>query len=228
MDDAAWRVYHNLPAGRHHRLQERDEAVLRSVFTGGSGWSLLPGAIYNSWFLFALYPYVTELGDPYDKGFFGATLSAWFGYGLTHRIYAYRVLQEKHPQHARHLGIDRMRERAEAALYAEMWLDVLLSDLYFERVAFYLEQPSAGPVNPRWIERIIREQNEDGGWSKSRSLRCFAEAAIARKCTDWVSSAHPTFLAVYALAQYQGRLRDEDRAAAEGLRAGVAADPLQP
>lgn len=226
--DEVWGVYQNLVAESHHRLRRQEEHLLRSAFTEDAKWSLGKAAMFNSWFLYALYPDMTVLEHQYKKRFFGESLPAWYGYGLTHRIYAYRILQAKHPVHARHLGIDRMRERAQAALYVEMWLDVLLSDLYFERVAFYLEQPSAGPLNPRWIERIIRDQNQDGGWSKPRSWRCFVETGIGGECTRGTSSAHPTFLAVYALAQYREGVTDGDVAAEEDLWTEGPVDALQP
>jgi hypothetical protein len=228
IDDDVWRLYQNLPGEGHRRLQRRDRNLLGSAFTGESQWPFLGVAIYNGWFLYALYPHLTKLGSPYEEQFSGGTVKVWYGYGLTHRIYAYRILEAKHPQHARLLGIDRMRERAEAALYGEMWLDIFLSDLYFERVAFYLEQPSAGPVNPRWIERIIRDQNEDGGWGAPNSLRCLIDRAVGGECSRRFSAAHPTFLAVYALVQYQGDIREGVRFAKEGPRAPDAVDALRP
>jgi hypothetical protein len=228
MNDGTWRVYRDLLEDGSGQLPQQDEAALRSVFTTDSRWPFLRAGFYNSWFLFALHPQVSQLGDPYHQQFYGETLGVWYGYGLTHRIYAYRILEAKHPDHAARLGIQRRRERAEAALYLEMWLDIFLSDLYFARVAFYLEQPTAGPVNPRWIERIIRGQNEDGGWSWSRSPRCFVENAIGRRCVRQASHVHPSFLAVYALAQYRSYALDEDETLGEGLRDRKEVAPRQP
>lgn len=54
----------------------------------------------------------------------------------------------------------------EGVAREEEW-DIRVSDLYLQRVAFLLAAGRPDLVKRRWIERILANQKEDGGWSPS-------------------------------------------------------------
>jgi hypothetical protein len=56
--------------------------------------------------------------------------------------------------------IDRLAER----IAGEATLDFRVSDLYLQRVAFLLAAGRPDLVKPRWVERALNMQQNDGGW----------------------------------------------------------------
>ena len=81
--------------------------------------------------------------------------------------------------------------------------------MYNERLAFWLYMEDGPEIRRRWIERVVLSQNPDGGWTWDRGvIRALKEmVGIYDYCEE--SAPHPTFLAVYALAEYRELLRAE-------------------
>jgi hypothetical protein len=164
-------------------------------------------AIFGRWIIYAMYPEFRDL----IPGDFDVMMSeVWDvsnGYKLSHRVLVYRVMRALNPEDAHSLGVPRLEARARGRMYLEMLLDFRLSDLYFERLAFLLEDPDPPWVPARWAARVLRDQNDDGGWAFASSLTCEVRALAGVDCWRGPSRSHPTFLAVFALVQYRDLLR---------------------
>jgi hypothetical protein len=141
-------------------------------------------ALWGRWIIYAVYPQFRDLipGD-FDR-FLSEDWSVSYGYMLTHRLHAYRVFREVNPNVAASFDIRRLEERAQARMYLEMFLDFRVYDLYFERLAFLMEGAAVPHVPARWVERVLLDQNEDGGWATHPSLRC----ELKRMITPWSST----------------------------------------
>jgi hypothetical protein len=168
-------------------------------------------ALFGRWIIYALYPQFRDLipGD-FDR-FLSEDWSVSYGYMLTHRLHSYRVFRKVNPDVAASFDIPRLEERAQARMYLEMFLDFRVSDLYFERLAFLMEGAEVPHVPARWIERVLLDQNEDGGWATHALHRCELKRLIRFSCRRGKSATHPTYLAVYALVQYRALREAEAR-----------------
>ncbi len=94
--------------------------------------------LWNLWMIAGLH---ANFGELYPSGlerFLGSDWRDWYGYRLTHRFIAYRFMQEQHPEHATRLGVNEAAETAALMIALTTHVDLFLSDLYLERVAFLL------------------------------------------------------------------------------------------
>jgi hypothetical protein len=201
-----YRFFWKLSESSSHRLTPREKRWMRRVFEDPEAVSSAGGPWY-AWFYYALHPGVGTLSGDAGESFRGNRLGAWTGYDLTHRVMAYRLFLSRHPDHPAAGNIRARYESALTALHLEMRADFRLLDLYFERLAFLLEDPGGGAIRERWIERTLDAQNPDGGWAFASSLPCALRDPIGFACPNRPSHPHSTFLAVYALVQYRERLR---------------------
>lgn len=166
--------------------------------------------MWNLWFTYALRPDLGELHDEARRRFLGHDLQDWLGYNLTHRFYAYRLMMATHPEGARRIGVPRQLQIATVQMGIEASLDVFLSDLFIERVAFLLDSDREPWLfSARWIERILEDQGADGGWAFSRSPRCAIPQLVGADCIRGPSHPHSTVLAALALSKF--REHQEDR-----------------
>ncbi len=193
----------SLPGEPRRPLTARDRqainlAMKRHWTAGDEGH-----ALFGRWIIYAMYPEFRDL----IPGDFDVMMSeVWDvsnGYKLAHRLFVYRVMQALNSKDARSLGVPRLVTRARLRMYLEMFLDFRLSDLYFERLAFLLEDPDPPWVPARWVARVLSDQNEDGGWASRPSLPCEIRTLAGIDCSRGPSRSHPTFLAVFALVQYR-------------------------
>jgi len=175
-----------------------------------------PDNIYHLWFLYALHPDQLELPREQRLKLFDDTGRLSDDYDLTHALMCYLWLQQRDPQLARELDVARLIGEVNGRLLAHHRWDACASDIYNERVAFWLYMNDRPPVRPRWIERIMASQNSDGGWTFDRyGLRTVVQ--LLGMSADAESHPHPTLMALYALVEYREWLREQ------GLyRAGVA------
>ncbi len=203
------RFWAKFPGEPERRLRPIDRKVLEAFigqdFLGKAG---VEGArAWDRWFLYAAYPETRHMIKGDFDGMLSEHWSVSFGYELSHRLYAYRMFQRQSPEVAAEYDMAALEERAMATMLREMHLDFRLYDLYYERVAFYLERvddPAEAPGSlDRWIERILDAQNADGSWNSGPSLGCDLVAAFGLDCERGTPGYHPTFLALHALAQYQ-------------------------
>ena len=79
---------------------------------------------------------------------------------------------------------------------AEAFWDFRVTDLYLQRVAFLLAAGRPDLVRPRWVERILSWQQEDGGW-KSSWYSCWGPGVFASRWGLQVPNAHTTVQGVW-------------------------------
>ncbi|MCO6437759.1 MAG: hypothetical protein J5J06_11775 [Phycisphaerae bacterium] len=85
--------------------------------------------------------------------------------------------------------------------WIQSW-DPFTSDIYNERIAFWLYMDDPPAVRQRWIERILLSQNADGGWTYHRSLGRTLGQLFGYDAGAGKSDPHATFLALLALSEY--------------------------
>ena len=118
---------------------------------------------------------------------------------LTHQLFALNILRAReHGDEELDELIDKLCER----IAADIALDFRVTDLYLQRVAFVLAAGRHDLIKRRWIERILENQNGDGGYHFSwngwgpHPLHLFD----ARK-----PLAHPTVQGVWVLYMVKHR-----------------------
>ncbi|HYD92892.1 MAG TPA: hypothetical protein VEB18_00305 [Candidatus Paceibacterota bacterium] len=142
---------------------------------------------YDRWLLSALACKIRSLPVGVEQELLAEDQGT--GYDLTHRYLGLSYLEglqclagEKHWK-ARELRTEAARSLYEAAR-AESFT---FSDLAVERAAFLLWGGHGSYVTHDWIDTIMRNQNEDGGWGASPGAT--------------ISNPHTTALAVWTLVQ---------------------------
>jgi len=113
---------------------------------------------------------------------------------LTHQLFVLCLLRERLPDKPDLQPlIDTLCERiAREATY-----DFRVTDMYIQRVAFLLGAGRDDLVKPRWIEKIMDKQREDGGWHWHWSVNPFA--------SEESSSNHTSVQAAWALCMIKYR-----------------------
>ncbi len=162
---------------------------------------------HSVWVAHALHPRWTTLPPREQERLFHDTGKLETSYDLTHALLAYVWLKKTAPVTAESVEADRLIAEVSERLYGIQTWDARTSDIYNERVAFWLYMEDGPPVRRRWIERIVASQNEDGGWPFHPSLRRTLGQLIGADTGVAASSPHATFLALYALAEYRELLR---------------------
>jgi len=204
--DRSWMWMRPLPGEPPSRLSDGEKAAISSAMEDAAD---RPGhTLWNVWFMYAIHPELGELPARYLSRFLGHDPRDWFGYNLTHRLFAYRLLIAGDSAASERWSAASRARLAALQMKLESMIDLLLSDLYLERVAFLLDAGDWSAAVPRWIERIIRDQQPDGGWAGARSLRCALPSIAGRRCSRGSSRPHPTLLATYALVLYRERVAD--------------------
>ncbi len=213
-DEAIWRVYGGIPGWRRGGLtvEERSQ-VAQSVAAPTREADRL---YYDQWLLHALYPRMTRLAAQEEARLFEDTGRLRTGYQLTHALLAYLWLERVAPEVASERGVERLQQEVNERLLRQQRWDPRTSDLYNERVAFWLYQGDGPAVRARWIERIIGSQNADGGWTYERSASRAVRQMVGLGGGDGRSHPHATFLAVYALVKYREQLRSAGKYPAHG------------
>jgi hypothetical protein len=114
---------------------------------------------YQRWFVYTMDPGGTPISDA-DK----ATL--WDphmhrGYDLTHQIFAhyFYLFQNPHDEKTK-----RMIKHLGNRIAIEAGRDFKVTDLNIQRIICLLMTGRPELVKPRWVERVLANQLEDGGW----------------------------------------------------------------
>jgi hypothetical protein len=197
-----WAFVQPLPDEPPYVLSDTHRTTMRAWFESRPGSAHF--SLWNLWLSYALHPEVGELDAATRRRFLGGDPRDWFGYNLTHRLFAYRLMRAMHPTAAADLGLESRERVAELIAGLETTADVSISDLYLERVAFLLDVDDRPPLFlSRWVERILADQAPDGGWAFPRSLRCTLGELLGVRCSRGRSDPHPTLLAAFALARYR-------------------------
>ena len=149
--------------------------------------------IDNKWALYAIAPDKAEV-KPEELGLFDA--QRWHRRQLTHQVFALTMLRDRYGSNER---LDKLIERLCGRLNSDSAFCMPVVDIYIQRVAFVLRAGFPQKVKRRWVERIIAEQQSDGGWN-DRWL-CFT--TVRKKpifdIAETPSDQHATVQAILAL-----------------------------
>ena len=115
--------------------------------------------IDNKWILYAL---ATEKADvtPEQIGLFDR--DRWQGRQLTHQLWAIIHLSERTADNAK---LNELIEHLSGRIAKELNCDIAVVDIYIQKVAFVLKAGFPEKIRRRWIERVIKNQQDDGGWN---------------------------------------------------------------
>ncbi|MBN2019562.1 MAG: hypothetical protein JW749_04990 [Sedimentisphaerales bacterium] len=147
----------------------------------------------NKWALYAIAPEKAEI-DHDDLGMFD--YEKWHRRQLTHQLFALTMLRDRYEPSKR---LDDLIEHLCQRTGGDLNLNIPVVDIYIQRVAFVLRAGHPQKIRRRWVERIIANQQPDGGWND----RWFCFTTIRRKpifsISRTPSDAHATVQAVLAL-----------------------------
>ena len=117
---------------------------------------------YQRWFLHALggdeFPFSADeqarllLKDTYRRG------------RLTHQVLALYLYGRYYPHGPAADEARALMPHLAERIAQEASLDFRVTDLYLQRIICLLLAGRADLVKPRWVERVLEAQQEDGGW----------------------------------------------------------------
>ena len=198
-----WRMFFGMPGWPHQALTPQDYANIAYTV---NHWK---ENFWVEWLLYGLYPAWTRLRPEEDLRLFHDTSRLKDSYQLTHALLTYLWIKKSNPDVARERQVDRLIREVNARLWTIQNWDAFTSDIYNERVAFWLYMDQPPPIKRRWIERILLSQNDDGGWTFEKSIGRLLGQLVGYEAHGAQSSPHATFLAVYALAEYKVRFKTQ-------------------
>ncbi|MHC4618548.1 MAG: hypothetical protein ACYTEQ_12435 [Planctomycetota bacterium] len=113
----------------------------------------------NKWSLYAMAPDSVKVTGQ-ELGLFDPR--RWHGRKLTHQLDALIILRNLQGADDK---LDRLIERLCGRLGAQLVFDVAVVDIYIQKVTFVLRAGFPEKIRRRWVERIIANQQPDGGWN---------------------------------------------------------------
>lgn len=129
---------------------------------------------------------------------------------ITHQMMGVRILQTKQcgdQEQNRQLSTN-LADLIESQL---VW-DPRVGDVYIQRVLMLVESGNIDKVKPVWIQNILQEQRNDGGWANFYSLFAINESTefgfgykLPGMATNLPSSFHTTAQAIYLLSLLQAK-----------------------
>lgn len=117
---------------------------------------------YQRWFLYAVAPSVASLTEQDRADMFDPVKHRWGS--LTHQLFALLLYRERV---GRSGDLDALIDRLCERIAAEAAWDIRVTDLYLQRVALLLAAGRPDLVRRRWVERVLVNQQADGGWISS-------------------------------------------------------------
>ena len=121
---------------------------------------------------------------------------------LTHQLYSLEVHRlnggaQKRP------GLDALIEGLCGRIAREAVWDFRVTDLYIQRAAFLAGAGCGSMVKPRWVERILDKQEDDGGWT--HSWHGWGSRVFSFNRNRERSDSHATVQAMWLLYQLKYR-----------------------
>jgi hypothetical protein len=170
--------------------------------------------IDNKWILYAI-----------SRGNFNATAeqlglldgSRWKGRLLTHQLWALIHLRERTKTDDK---IENLINYLTDRLEKELTFNTAVVDIYIQKASFVLRAGYPEKVRRRWIERIIENQHNDGGWNDK--WFCFGSRwrSSLRLYKHKPTDSHATIQALWLLYQvkycypeYFGLIREDGKQA---------------
>ena len=188
-----WRFFFGLPGWPREELTEEDRQSIRSCIAK-------PDNRYGAWILHSLNPDSTELPAEESHALFEDPAQLRGSYDLTHALISYHFI-------AGSRNVAPLIERTNRRLRRIQAWSPRCGDSAIERIALWSILQPPHPVPRRALERILNNQNADGGWSEKPGWGRTLQEAVGWNPRDAVSQPHPTFLALLALTCCRDQLR---------------------
>jgi hypothetical protein len=156
---------------------------------------------YQQWLLYAVDPEQVPLDAEERARMFDPAMHV--SGSLTHQLFALEVYREFQGSTTE---LDALLDHLCERIAREEWVDFRVSDLYLQRVAFLLAAGRPDLVKRRWIERILENQRDDGGWTYPWYY--WGPGLLRFHTHLQPPTAHPTIQGLWALYQIQYRYPD--------------------
>jgi hypothetical protein len=124
----------------------------------------------------------------------------WRGRQLTHQLWGLILLRERT---ADKTSLDKLIEHLCSRLANELYFNVAVVDIYIQRIAFVLKARHQEKIRRRWIERVIENQHNDGGWNDK--WFCFGSRWRSSFRLHKPTDSHATIQALWLLYQVKYR-----------------------
>jgi len=150
-------------------------------------------SIDNKWILYAIAVGEAKI-TPEEMHLFDP--QRWQRRQLTHQLNALVTLKKRSGKSDEKL--DEIIEHLCERLSGELVFDMAVVDIYIQKVTFVLRAGHPEKIRSRWVERIIANQQPDGGWND----RWFCFDSDRRPIFDFAvppSNQHATVQALTAL-----------------------------
>ena len=154
--------------------------------------------IDNKWILYAIAAEKAKM-TPEEIGLFDP--DRWKSRQLTHQLWAIIHLRERESNAGNY---DSLIEHLCQRITNDLWDDMAVEDIYIQKVAFVMRAGHQEMINRRWIERIIENQNPDGGWD-DRWMYFFRSIPKPALRPSAGSNQHATVQALWLLYQIKYR-----------------------
>ena len=151
------------------------------------------------WILYAIATDQARLTEDTMNGLFNT--QRWKNSVLTHQLWALIHLRQRNGNSKEW---DTVIQQLCQRLSQREKIAIGVYDIYIQRVGFILFAGHPELINRRWVERIIGDQDADGGWND----RWFCFRSVARKPTldiNQPSTQHATVQALWTLMQIKHR-----------------------
>ena len=166
----------------------------RRVRAGPMNRALRETTLGNRWLIYALNPEGVRLTPVEERTLFDSERSK--RRQLAHQLWAVWQLRRVSGDPR---ATDRLITRLSERITGESAVDIRVHDLYCERVTFVLMAGHPEMINRRWVERIIENQEQDGGWND----QWYGFSSTPQWGDNPDSNEHTTLLALWALYQVQ-------------------------
>jgi hypothetical protein len=145
------------------------------------------------WILYSVAPDKAKV-SPEELGLFDP--ERWHRRQLTHQLLALTMFRNRQGSNDR---LDKLIVELCERSKTDMTFCLPVVDIYIQRAAFVLRAGFPQKVRRRWIERIIAEQQSDGGWNDRWLCFTTPRRQLVFDIDETPSDQHATVQAVLAL-----------------------------
>jgi hypothetical protein len=145
------------------------------------------------WICYAIAP-DKNMFDAEKLGLFDG--QRWHRRKLTHQLFGLVMLRNRQGNDEK---LNKLIEELCKRTKTDMTFSLPVVDIYIQRVAFVLQAGFPQKIRRRWIERIINEQQSDGGWNDRWLCFTTPRKELVFNFDETPSDQHATVQAVFAL-----------------------------
>lgn len=179
------------PTSHYSRCWKAEVDPNHPIFQDDLNKAIAEESLDNKWALYALSPDMANITAEQLQLF---EPDKWQHRKLTHQLWALTILKRTKGPDPK---LDNLIEHLCSRLSSQLYFDLAVTDIYIQKVAFVLRAGHPEKIRRRWIERIIQNQNPDGGFN-DRWL-CFTSGRRPRFSKAPPSDQHATIQALHAL-----------------------------